>query len=783
MGDKFEEYLDKGTKTILSLFSSTVISNEERNAIVSAFTDALSSAIGTEEIVSESDRLIYTTSVRFIDNRLSQILAGTNSSYREYEEGIELCNRQQGLVRLFGEKQWPLPGIDNSNLGKCSEILRKRQESTSIASKILEEDKALSETIELAQATLSVRTCEQALALNHDLEQDISICKKKHLDVPQIMNKDFKKNARQISEIKRVSEQKEALHKQICDIDLQIASIANSQKASVEQWSEVTSLCKKQSELFEECRKKQWPIPTVRIEKPEETAKQYSLYIKMKETDNAITQERGALSTKKQFKSFFNHCASQESSITTCVQNGWRLPVLANPDPGTLSNQAHELKVKRDKDSKRKRDGIFAGIILVALLGAVIFASLKYKEGKIQIPFDSTYVNGQNLDVIVSELEKAGFEHIVLVKDEMGWTESGHVAKVSIDNTETYSKGTYKKPGVSVTVTYSSEDRLYVTDLLKGWNTKNYLELAATLKEEGFTNVTLRAVTTPTISQDKLVASLTLNGKDYTNERCFLPFSAPIIINYYNLQLAIGNDSAEFVGRNYEEVVADLEQSGFTNVQTQMDTTGWGRENGVTGVTVNNVDTYDSSQSFSPDVKIVVKYSSPGRVDVTEIVERWQKTDYEVFVASLKKAGFSTVKLTEVQTTKKAQNRLLKSISFDGVDYVAGGFFLHKSTSIRIEYYSLQITIGKSAKDFENNQLYGDIVKDLQSMGFTNIKLQRANDLVTGWHSKEGTLKSISINGNDDFASSASFSYDSEIVLIVHTWKNKGCEDITEIAK
>ena len=107
--------------------------------------------------------------------------------------------------------------------------------------------------------------------------------------------------------------------------------------------------------------------------------------------------------------------------------------------------------------------------------------------------------------------------------------------------------------------------------------------------------------------------------------------------------------------------------------------------------------------------------------------------------------------------------------------------FLPKSASIRIEYYVLQITIGHSADYFEDNEQYTDVVAQLKSRGFTNIRLQRANDLVTGWVDKEGTLDSISINGNSNFSASDKFQYDDEIVIVVHTFKKKGCEDITEI--
>ena len=135
----------------------------------------------------------------------------------------------------------------------------------------------------------------------------------------------------------------------------------------------------------------------------------------------------------------------------------------------------------------------------------------------------------------------------------------------------------------------------------------------------------------------------------------------------------------------------------------------------------------------------------------------------ERLVRLLKGKGFNTVKVTAKTTTDKSKNGLVSSISFDNVEYIAGECFLPKSASIRIEYYVLQIKIGTSANDFEDNNQYTDVVAQLRSMGFTNIRLQRANDLVTGWVDKEGTIDSISINGNSDFSESDKFQYDDKI--------------------
>ena len=54
---------------------------------------------------------------------------------------------------------------------------------------------------------------------------------------------------------------------------------------------------------------------------------------------------------------------------------------------------------------------------------------------------------------------------------------------------------------------------------------------------------------------------------------------------------------------------------------------------------------------------------------------------------------------------------------------------------------------------------------------------------MTGWFTKEGGIKSISINGISDFANRDAFAYDDEIVIIVHTFKNEGCEDIIASAE
>ena len=779
----YEEYLDRGTRKIMELFSSENISEEERDAIASAFVDELAGNIGNTESLRDYDFLIYTASVRFVDKKISEILLKEKASFTDNEAGIKYCTRQQQSFAMFRKNGWNIPKVENSSPEKCIELLEKRQKLISIENKIVEEDRQIDELLSLADKELSVSICDQITGLVKDLEKDISFCKQNNITVPVINNKDTGKLLKRVVEIRRNAEQKEALYREIYNVDLQIHAIASNPSSMAEQWKTLISLCQKQSGLFSECRNRQWPLPIVRYSQIEELSEQYHHYFDMLDLDNKISQEQDSLSTNKQYKEFFSHCNAQKENISICVQNGWSIPKLANPDPGSLSNAVHAVKSKRDKNRRFKHRLYFATAMFVGMAVLALFLFNKYKEGKVKVPFDASYAIGQDQNDIFEELEDAGFKNISRRQDDSGWLESNDVISVTIDNSGSYSKGTYLKPDVSVVITYSNGDRVYVTNLLEDWQNTEYSEIEKILKDAGFTNITLNEAPTFDKKSDKLTAAITLDGNTYTNEHCYLSKKAPINISYYSLQIGIGNDSAQFIGQDFEEVVASLKESGFTNVQTQQITTGWAKENTVVGVTVNNIDTYNSGESFAPDVKIVVKYSSNNRMDITDILKNWQNTDYEKLVSSLKAKGFTNVKATPKDTDIKSQNRLVTGITLNNQEFVGGECYLPKSASIELEYYNLRIKIGQTAKQFEKDQMYLDVVKQLKSQGFINIYLKRANDI--GWfpiHDKEGTIKKFTINDSRDFEETDIFSYDAEITIVVHTREGEGCDDITEIA-
>ena len=81
-----------------------------------------------------------------------------------------------------------------------------------------------------------------------------------------------------------------------------------------------------------------------------------------------------------------------------------------------------------------------------------------------------------------------------------------------------------------------------------------------------------------------------------------------------------------------------------------------------------------------------------------------------------------------------------------------------------------------------NKKNYKTIVNQLNDAGFTNIKTEKIEDLVTGWLKKDGQIESVSINGETEFSEGQELPKNAKITVIYHTFKEDK-EDPTNSTK
>ena len=167
--------------------------------------------------------------------------------------------------------------------------------------------------------------------------------------------------------------------------------------------------------------------------------------------------------------------------------------------------------------------------------------------------------------------------------------------------------------------------------MVDSWSTKQYTVLQTSFRTNGFTNVTFKEKITDNKSLNLQVASMSINGQQYSQGDCFVQKSAPIIVEYYRLKITIGNKTSYFTENkagNYSSIVSSLKSMGFTNITLYRNNdlfNGWvTKEGSIASITINGGDSFESTDSFYYDVPrviIVNTFKGTGCEDITLVAE------------------------------------------------------------------------------------------------------------------------------------------------------------------
>lgn len=75
-----------------------------------------------------------------------------------------------------------------------------------------------------------------------------------------------------------------------------------------------------------------------------------------------------------------------------------------------------------------------------------------------------------------------------------------------------------------------------------------------------------------------------------------------------------------------------------------------------------------------------------------------------------------------------------------------------------------------SGSEALKGQTYQDVVKKFEEHGFTNIKTEKLEDLITGWMTKEGEVEKVSVGGDESYSPDRWIANDIEVVIAYHAF-------------
>lgn len=179
-------------------------------------------------------------------------------------------------------------------------------------------------------------------------------------------------------------------------------------------------------------------------------------------------------------------------------------------------------------------------------------------------------------------------------------------------------------------------------------------------------------------------------------------------------------------------------------------------------------------------ISFIVALSLIGYYEIQKLIpmgyssESLEELKYTEAVQKLTESGFSNVhtkKISDLTISRDdeennvAEVKLMFGDSFDEDTKYPSNLW------ITVVYHTVELYVPPLTSKEAKGMNYRDVIEEFENAGFINVTTVVEYDIVTGWLTDDGEVKSVSINGEKKFDSYDEYRLDAEVVVTYHTLK------------
>lgn len=151
--------------------------------------------------------------------------------------------------------------------------------------------------------------------------------------------------------------------------------------------------------------------------------------------------------------------------------------------------------------------------------------------------------------------------------------------------------------------------------------------------------------------------------------------------------------------------------------------------------------------------------------------------EYEAVITILEGAGFTNIitnEISDLPLNKISEENKVVSIKIGLFKEFSDDLKIPSNFPVVITYHTLErFPLPLSSKEAKGVN-YQDVMKIFMDAGFENIALEVEYDIITGWMTDDGEVKSVTVNGDNKFSVGNEYRADAEVIITYHTYrKNK----------
>lgn len=177
---------------------------------------------------------------------------------------------------------------------------------------------------------------------------------------------------------------------------------------------------------------------------------------------------------------------------------------------------------------------------------------------------------------------------------------------------------------------------------------------------------------------------------------------------------------------------------------------------------------------------IIVVLSMIGYHEIQKLIpmgyssESLEGLKYTEVVQRLKESGFSNVhtkEISDLTISRDDEENLVTEVKLMFGDSFDENTKYPSNLWITVVYHTVELYAPPLTSKEAKGMNYLDVIDEFENAGFVNVTTVVEYDIVTGWLTDDGEVKSVTINGEKKFDSYDEYRLDAEVVITYHTLK------------
>lgn len=179
-------------------------------------------------------------------------------------------------------------------------------------------------------------------------------------------------------------------------------------------------------------------------------------------------------------------------------------------------------------------------------------------------------------------------------------------------------------------------------------------------------------------------------------------------------------------------------------------------------------------------ISIIVVLSLIGYYEIQKLIPMGYSSNsleglkYTEVVQRLKESGFSNVhtkEISDLTISRDDEENLVTEVKLMFGDSFDEDTKYPSNLWITVVYHTVELYAPPLTSKEAKGMNYLDVIDEFENAGFVNVTTVVEYDIVTGWLTDDGEVKSVTINGEKKFDSYDEYRLDAEVVITYHTLK------------